>query len=88
MQVRTIRKSIVTPVLVLLAALVPGARAQGRTGDVYVMSNQPAPAGNSVMVYHRDASGALTPAGSFATGGNGAGTSPVEVSRELPLLFV
>jgi 6-phosphogluconolactonase (cycloisomerase 2 family) len=48
------------------------ALAQGNTGDVYVMTNQPA--GNSVMVMHRDAAGMLTLVGSFASGGNGAGT--------------
>ena len=36
------------------------------------MTNQPA--GNSVIVYHRDAAGALTQAGSIPTGGNGAGS--------------
>ena len=46
--------------------------ADGRTGDVYLMTNQPA--GNSVMVFHRDAAGTLTFAGNFASGGNGAGT--------------
>lgn len=46
--------------------------ADGRTGDVYLMTNQPA--GSSVMVFHRDAAGTLTFAGNFASGGNGAGT--------------
>lgn len=49
-----------------------GALAQGRTGDVYVLTNQSS--GNSVMVFHRDADGALTFVGNFATGGSGAGT--------------
>lgn len=48
------------------------ALADGNSGDVYVMTNQSG--GNSVMVFHRDASGALAFAGSFATGGNGIGT--------------
>src|SRR5260370_12740477 len=46
--------------------------ADGRTGDVYVMTNQTT--GNSVMVFHRDAAGMLSFVGSFASGGNGAGT--------------
>jgi 6-phosphogluconolactonase len=56
--------------LVMMPAQV--ALADGNSGDVYVMTNQSG--GNSVMVFHRDASGALTFAGSFATGGNGIGT--------------
>lgn len=77
MRIRTIWKSAYASSVLLFALLgmvVPSGRAQGRTGDVYVMTNQPAPAGNSVIVYHRDAQGALTPMGSFATGGNGMGT--------------
>jgi 6-phosphogluconolactonase (cycloisomerase 2 family) len=46
--------------------------AGGGTGDVYVLTNQPT--GNAVMVFHRDAAGMLTFAGSFASGGKGAGT--------------
>jgi 6-phosphogluconolactonase len=46
--------------------------AQGDPGDVYVMTNQPT--GNSVMDFHRDANGMLTLVGTFASGGNGAGT--------------
>src|SRR5260370_20860311 len=45
--------------------------ADGRTGDVYVMTNQTT--GNSVMVFHRDAAGMLSFVGSFASGGNVAG---------------
>jgi 6-phosphogluconolactonase (cycloisomerase 2 family) len=55
-----------------MGTLTQSARAQGRTGDVYVMTNQAG--GNSIMVYHRDSAGALTPVGSFSTGGNGAGS--------------
>lgn len=75
MGMQTILKSRLlsaAPVLALLTICVQIARADGRTGDVYVMTNQPG--GNSVLVFHRDASGILTSAGSFATGGNGAGT--------------
>jgi 6-phosphogluconolactonase len=76
-QIRTIRKCAVASSVLLflpLTLLVESGRAEGRTGNVYVMTNQPAPMGNSVLVYHRDATGMLTPAGSFATGGNGAGS--------------
>ena len=48
--------------------------AGGRTGDVYVLTNQPT--GNAVMVFHRDAAGMLTFSGKFATGGKGTGTGP------------
>ncbi|HYY72800.1 MAG TPA: beta-propeller fold lactonase family protein [Candidatus Bathyarchaeia archaeon] len=48
------------------------ALAQGRTGDVYVLTNQSS--GNSVMVFHRGTDGTLTFVSSFATGGNGAGS--------------
>lgn len=48
------------------------AAAEGRSGNVYVMTNQSA--GNAILVFHRDAAGMLTSAGTFATGGNGAGT--------------
>jgi hypothetical protein len=56
--------------LVMMPAKV--ALADGNSGDVYIMTNQSG--GNSVMVFHRDASGALAFAGRFATGGNGIGT--------------
>src|SRR5262249_20716555 len=62
----------VAAVVALLTFLPQMGLAEGRTGDVYVMTNQPT--GNSVMVFHRDAAGMLTFAGSFASGGNGAGT--------------
>src|SRR5260370_38898804 len=45
--------------------------ADGRTGDVYVMTNQTT--GNSVMVFHRKAAGMLSFVGAFASGGNEAG---------------
>jgi 6-phosphogluconolactonase (cycloisomerase 2 family) len=60
----------------ILAALLTiweqAGLAEGRRGNVYVMTNQAA--GNSVMVFQRDASGGLTFVGTFAAGGNGAGT--------------
>lgn len=84
----------------LAAALFPllmltsqTARAQGRSGEVYVLTNQPT--GNAVMVFHRDATGVIRLAGSFPTGGNGAGTGadplgsqgPVALSCDHRLLF-
>jgi 6-phosphogluconolactonase (cycloisomerase 2 family) len=56
-----------------LAAFAPGAAqaAEDGPGAVYVMSN--APAGNAVLVFNRAANGALTAAGSYATGGTGTG---------------
>lgn len=57
------------------ALLTIGAQiglAAGRTGDVYVMTNQAT--GNSIMVFHRGAKGLLTFAGNVASGGNGLGT--------------
>jgi 6-phosphogluconolactonase len=56
----------------LLALAPQPGTADSRGSDVYVLTNQAS--GNSVMVYHRDASGMLTFVNSFATGGNGAGT--------------
>src|SRR5207248_7379662 len=60
-------------VLVSAVAFAPGAAqaAQDDPGAVYVMSN--APAGNAVLAFDRAANGALSPAGSYATGGNGTG---------------
>src|SRR5437763_627692 len=50
----------------------PIGLAESNTGAVYVMTNQAA--GNSIMVFHRDAAGMLAFAGAFASGGNGVGT--------------
>jgi len=60
-------------------AFFAGVASAERTADrapgaVYVGSNQPAPTGNSVLMYDRAADGTLTFAGSFPTGGTGAGT--------------
>jgi 6-phosphogluconolactonase (cycloisomerase 2 family) len=64
-----------SPLAVLFIALVSMcaqiSRADGNSGDVYVMTNQPS--GNSIIVFHREPAGTLRSAGSFATGGNGAG---------------
>jgi len=59
------------PVVALLTISVQTGLAVGNSGNVYVMTNQPS---NAVVVFHRDATGILTPAASFATGGSGAGT--------------
>ncbi len=75
MNMRTLLNSGLAPAVTAIALLVIGiqtGRAEAGAGDVYVMTNQAS--GNSVMVFHRDAAGALTRMGSFATGGNGAGT--------------
>jgi len=56
----------------LLTICAQAGQADSRAGDVYVMTNQTS--GNSVIVFHRDAAGVLTSVGSFATGGNGAGS--------------
>jgi 6-phosphogluconolactonase (cycloisomerase 2 family) len=57
-------------VLVLLFA--GGAFAQDEPGAVYAMTN--ASTGNSILRFDRGANGALTGAGSFATGGHGSGS--------------
>ena len=66
------RSSVAATVLTLLMFLPQSVLAAGRTGDVYVPTNQST--GNSIMIFHRDAAGTLTLAGSVASGGNGAGT--------------
>ena len=59
-------------VLTLLLFLPQSSRAAGRSGNVYVPTNQAT--GNSILVFHRDPSGVLTFAASVPTGGVGAGT--------------
>jgi 6-phosphogluconolactonase len=56
----------------MFLTLAQESRAEGNSGDVYVMTNQAS--GNSIMVFHRDAAGSLVFTGTFATGGNGSGT--------------
>jgi 6-phosphogluconolactonase (cycloisomerase 2 family) len=68
------RKFIPLMSAAITAALLtagPGL-AQAETGDVYVLTNQAT--GNSILIYHRDATGALTLVGNAASGGNGLGT--------------
>ena len=80
-------------VVALLMLLPQTGLAGDRAGDVYVLTNQPT--GNAVMVFHRDAAGMLTFAGSFASGGNGFGSGPdplgsqgaVVLSEDNRLLF-
>ncbi|HEX5482152.1 MAG TPA: beta-propeller fold lactonase family protein [Terriglobia bacterium] len=56
-----------------MAGIVPpGAFARGRSGAVYVLTNQAT--GNSVMVYRRAPDGILSYSGTFSTGGKGMGT--------------
>jgi 6-phosphogluconolactonase (cycloisomerase 2 family) len=58
-----------------VAALLAGPAAAGAMADpgaVYTQTNDPA--GNVVQAFDRDASGELTPAGTFATGGAGLAT--------------
>ena len=82
-----------TTALVLLMLVPQSGLAEGRTGNVYVPTNQPS--GNSIMVFHRDAAGVLTFVSSVASGGIGAGTGAdplasqgaVVLSRGNRLLF-
>jgi 6-phosphogluconolactonase len=57
---------------------------RGETGNVYVLTNQSA--GNSIMIFHRDAKGALTQVGdAIPTGGNGNGTGQLTPADVAPL---
>lgn len=57
--------------------------AQGFSGAVYTLSNQPA--GNSVIVFDRASDGTLKLAGSFPTGGTGTGPGTTFILRVDPL---
>jgi len=57
--------------LLTLVPFAPAVSAQSRAGAVYVASNEAT--SNRILHFHRDESGALTPAGSFNTGGLGTG---------------
>ena len=80
-------------VLALLMFVPQSGLADGRSGNVYVPTNQTT--GNSIVVFHRDADGVLTFVGSVASGGNGAGTGAdplasqgaVVLSQDSRLLF-
>ncbi|MGH9403560.1 MAG: lactonase family protein [Terriglobia bacterium] len=68
-----IRSALCLAAFVLALGVAPhGAAAQGRSGAVYVLTNQSAE--NSVMVYRRAPDGTLSFSGSFSTGGKGMGT--------------
>ncbi len=80
-------------ILALLMFVPQPGLAEGRTGNVYVPTNQPT--GNAIMVFHRDAAGALTFVDRVASGGVGSGTGAdplasqgaVVLSRDNRLLF-
>jgi len=72
-------------VVALLIFFPQASLADGRTGDVYVLTNQSS--GNSVMVFHRDAAGMLTFVGGFASGGNGAGTGADPLGSQGPVVL-
>jgi 6-phosphogluconolactonase (cycloisomerase 2 family) len=75
-----------------------GKAHKGKTGYVYVATNDPA--GNAVVVYRRAADGSLTEAGRYETGGAGGGgrtelpvpitdsQGPIALTRNGRLLFV
>lgn len=59
-------------VLAAMCFLANGALAQDEPGAVYAMTN--GAGGNSILIFDRAANGALTSAGSAATGGTGKGS--------------
>jgi 6-phosphogluconolactonase len=75
----------------LVLALAPSAMADGGPdGAVYALTN--APGGNAVVAYDRASDGALTPAGTYPTGGAGSGAGlgsqgAVIVAEQRKLLF-
>src|SRR5713101_7651162 len=83
--VKLFRLLSVAAVVALLTFLPQMGLAEGRSGDVYVLTNQPT--GNSVKVFHRDAAGMLTFAASFASGGNGGGTGPDPLGSQNPVVL-
>ena len=72
-------------IVVPLPAIANPKTAPGAVGHVYVLTNQPG--GNAVMVFSRDASGALTAKGSVASGGNGAGSGTDPLQSQNPVLL-
>jgi 6-phosphogluconolactonase (cycloisomerase 2 family) len=56
-----------------LAALAVAAAPAAAAGGGAVFTSTNSGSGNSVVAFHRAGDGSLTPAGSFATGGNGTG---------------
>lgn len=69
----------------LLMFMPQSGLAAGRTGDVYVLTNQPT--GNSVMTYHRDAQGMLSFVATVASGGVGTGTGGDPLGSQNPLIL-
>jgi 6-phosphogluconolactonase (cycloisomerase 2 family) len=66
------KRSLLTPCFLAVAlSLALLATANAGDGALYTMDN--AAAGNHVLVFHRDAAGSLTGAGTVATGGTGTG---------------
>jgi 6-phosphogluconolactonase (cycloisomerase 2 family) len=75
---------------VLMLSIAASTARADAPGAVYALTNSPS--GNAVVVYERGADGALTPAGSFPTGGLGTGAGlgsqgAVVVSDDHRLLF-
>jgi len=68
----TIRVTVFLLCLGLTSVMGSSVAAAGSAGAVYTATN--APDGNVVMVFDRAADGALTSAGTFATGGLGTGS--------------
>ena len=64
------RRTLLSAVLAILAIAAPAGAADD-PGAVYALSN--AASGNAVLVYDRASDGALSYAGSYSTGGLGAG---------------
>ncbi|MGB7844159.1 MAG: beta-propeller fold lactonase family protein, partial [Candidatus Acidiferrum sp.] len=68
-----------------LLGFVPGTRlAAQSTGDVYVLSNSEE---NAVIVFHRNADGTIERAGSFRTGGSGAGSGTNPLHSQGPVIL-
>jgi 6-phosphogluconolactonase len=68
-------KNFATLVATVLFLWVGGSLAAGvdTPGAVYTMTNAPAPDGNEVVIFGRDAVGMLSKTGSMLTGGDGSG---------------
>ena len=64
------RRSLMSAIVALLAIAAPAGAADD-PGAVYALSNSVS--GNAVLVYDRSSDGALSYAGSYATGGAGSG---------------
>jgi 6-phosphogluconolactonase len=62
---------VVASLLSLVSLSSLSARGVDDVGAVFALTN--APSGNAVIAYSRAADGSLSPAGTFATGGTGAG---------------